>query len=837
MLKKDEVVIEFKITGQESLDKARTGMDKLSASEQEVINKAKQLGDETRKAGNEAQQAGRKAKQGFDEAGKAVQSAKQSVGGLNEMFSGLGQQIRAALTIATVVQFGRALIDASMQAAQFQRRFELVTGSVQGGAQQFAFVSRLAKQYALDLQTTMSAYSGFAASALTSNLSLQQTQSIFESVTKALASMKVSATDSQLAFLAIQQMVSKGVVSAEELRRQFGERVPGAMAIAARSMNMTEREFNKMLATGKIISTEFLPRFAKELENTFGSKAEDNVNTLVGAFGRFSTAITDFLIKYDKVTKASDLFRRVVNSLSDGINTYTQAIENSEDKTNRLAEEYKSNFLKSFNLTGATTEALQLRIELLTNAMEANKNAIENSTTVTKLQREEMTVAYFGQQLLIKALNDEIAARKKLAETPTKSPEELTKEYRAQIAELKRLEALQIRMQKLALGTDTDKFAIVQNETAIFRIKAKSAIEQFEVAKKYGKLGVEIANKDAESLVLDKKEALLEMRKNLIEFHLKEFEEFKKQYEDLLKQDKEFQKKLIEQQAELLQKKEKLNEDFVELDKKTDEKIAADRKKSLKEDEDENKAANERIAAENELYLQESLNFAQTVFNGFMNLRQQALAAELSATQRLFQEQLSMFEGNQELQAQARDKFQVKERELRMKQFRAEQQAAIANAIFTAAPQIVKYIATAPPLAALVASTLIAQIGFIAAQEMPAFAKGTEFVEGPGTGTSDSVVARLSRGERVVPAKQNEVLTRLNISNEDLPKMALNYVNMTNERGRGNGAARLEKRFESLERTIKGLPVAALTLDAKGFTKSIRSGNRTAQILNNHFAN
>ena len=49
------------------------------------------------------------------------------------------------------------------------------------------------------------------------------------------------------------------------------------------------------------------------------------------------------------------------------------------------------------------------------------------------------------------------------------------------------------------------------------------------------------------------------------------------------------------------------------------------------------------------------------------------------------------------------------------------------------------------------------------------FAEGTEYVNGPGTETSDSISARLSKGERVIPANINKQLAGL--KNRDLPKI------------------------------------------------------------------
>ncbi|MBN3875230.1 tape measure protein [Nostoc sp. JL23] len=56
---------------------------------------------------------------------------------------------------------------------------------------------------------------------------------------------------------------------------QLGERLPGAMGIAARAMGVTEAEFTKLLDTGSVLSQDFLPRFAKQLQSEFGDAAKD----------------------------------------------------------------------------------------------------------------------------------------------------------------------------------------------------------------------------------------------------------------------------------------------------------------------------------------------------------------------------------------------------------------------------------------------------------------------------------------------------------------------------------------------------------------------------------
>ena len=81
--------------------------------------------------------------------------------------------------------------------------------------------------------------------------------------------MGLSAEQSSGAFMALQQMLSKGTVQAEELRGQLGERIPGAFEYAAQAMGVTTRELGKMLEQGQVVAEDFVPKFADVLRNQF----------------------------------------------------------------------------------------------------------------------------------------------------------------------------------------------------------------------------------------------------------------------------------------------------------------------------------------------------------------------------------------------------------------------------------------------------------------------------------------------------------------------------------------------------------------------------------------
>jgi tape measure domain-containing protein len=108
--------------------------------------------------------------------------------------------------------------------------------------------------------------------------------------------MSLSADDAQGVFLALGQIASKGKVQAEELRGQIGERVPGAFGIAARAMGVTTAELDKMMEQGKLTASDFLPKFAAEMEKTFQGAVPKAANSLQANMNRISNAFYDFKV-------------------------------------------------------------------------------------------------------------------------------------------------------------------------------------------------------------------------------------------------------------------------------------------------------------------------------------------------------------------------------------------------------------------------------------------------------------------------------------------------------------------------------------------------------------
>lgn len=213
----------------------------------------------------------------------------------------------------------KEFIDANVAVENFGRAMTLVTGSTEGAAESLDYVKRISNTLGLEISGTADNFVSLSAAAKGTALEGQATRDIFEAVSKAMSLLGKSSADTQGALLAIQQMISKGTVSAEELRGQLGERLPGAFQLAARAMDVTTAELGKLLEGGNVVATDLLPKLAAELNKTFGEtsyvttfNAELNrlINSLkelavaggdAGVFG----ALTQGLADITKTTKAT----------------------------------------------------------------------------------------------------------------------------------------------------------------------------------------------------------------------------------------------------------------------------------------------------------------------------------------------------------------------------------------------------------------------------------------------------------------------------------------------------------------------------------------------------
>lgn len=156
----------------------------------------------------------------------------------------------------------KAIMNAGLKRDSAQRAAKFVLGDKASEAE--VFIRNLADKTGLNISEGLSSYAKFAAGAQGS-MSQEQTQELFGNATAMSRLMGLSNDELNGILKAFEQMASKGKIQAEELRGQLGDRMAGAFKLFAEALGMTATELDKAMKDGKILSSDTLPKVAKQM--------------------------------------------------------------------------------------------------------------------------------------------------------------------------------------------------------------------------------------------------------------------------------------------------------------------------------------------------------------------------------------------------------------------------------------------------------------------------------------------------------------------------------------------------------------------------------------------
>lgn len=202
---------------------------------------------------------------------------------------------------------------------------------------------------------------------------------------------------------------------------------------------------------------------------------------------------------------------------------------------------------------------------------------------------------------------------------------------------------------------------------------------------------------------------------------------------------------------------EEINKQIFDTEKELNKLRADDHKKT--EDEKVKKAAEsaeERRKIEEELQSQ-----VKNLLSNFIDYQLKTTQAETAAKEEALDREEAAIDqklqneiiGEQQAEA-AKEEIANRRRALKNEQAQRDKNAAIAQAVIDGIAATVKALADGGPvLAAIVGTASAVQLGLLAAAPLPQYKDGVIDLQGPGTETSDSIIARLSKGESVIKAK------------------------------------------------------------------------------------
>ncbi|HHU8328940.1 TPA: tape measure protein [Escherichia coli] len=194
------------------------------------------------------------------------QTKTASISKVNDSFNNLASNAiklsGAFYSVMGALNAYKAIMNAGLKRDSAQRAAKFVLGDKASEAE--TFIRGLADKTGLNISEGLSSYAKFAAGAQGS-MSQEQTQELFGNATAMSRLMGLSNDELNGILKAFEQMASKGKIQAEELRGQLGDRMAGAFKLFAEALGMTATELDKAMKDGKILSSDALPKVAKQM--------------------------------------------------------------------------------------------------------------------------------------------------------------------------------------------------------------------------------------------------------------------------------------------------------------------------------------------------------------------------------------------------------------------------------------------------------------------------------------------------------------------------------------------------------------------------------------------
>lgn len=281
-------------------------------------------GVSSKNLGTTFEETGEKGKKSGEKIEKSSNRASGSQGGLLKSVKALLAAFGIIAGLQLFANIAKNVFNLTLKFDSLRFAMQRITADAWEYEQSQQFLLELNKDFGAELIVTAERWIRFRAAAMQSNMTLLDTEKIFRSVTKASAVMGLATDELKSVYLALEQMLSKGKVTTEELRRQLGERLPGAMGIMAASMGITIPKLDELLKKGKVLSAEVLPGFADALEVAYGIEAVEKVETLRAAVGRLSGAWQIFVAN---LGESEGLLMRLLSGATDKLVEFMEFIQ------------------------------------------------------------------------------------------------------------------------------------------------------------------------------------------------------------------------------------------------------------------------------------------------------------------------------------------------------------------------------------------------------------------------------------------------------------------------------------------------------------------------------
>lgn len=260
---------------------------------------------------------------------------------------------------------------------------------------------------------------------------------------------------------------------------------------------------------------------------------------------------------------------------------------------------------------------------------------------------------------------------------------------------------------------------------------------------------------------------------------------------------------------------------------------------------EENEKKKVQAAKDAALIRQQAIQTVTALGNDAFQIEKNQVQAGLDNLNAAKAKELALVGDNKQAQAIINNKYAEQEKKIKRDQAIADRNQAIFNVGISTAVAVAKANPIIP-LMIFAGLTGLAQLAVINSKPIPKFNKGTKSVPGLDTG-DDSVLAMVRPTEKIFPVNTSKMYQPAldAIFDNKVPAGLINSFALNYDRiGKiaspllmVNNNSGIEKKLDSIEKTLSSLPIAQVNVDKRGVKTLIKHASSETEITNNYFRN
>ena len=485
----------------------------------------------------------------------------------------------------------------------------------------------------------------------------------------------------------------------------------------------------------------------------------------------------------------------------------------------RLLEVQKSSLQIQFdNAVKGTQEEIDIRARMLEVQAQMEIDAIDERVRMTEAGQQKIkeilnrvAVQKFQMQLEfdLKGIDDEMDRLKAITDSEVKENQRVLDSVRTTYAQRRKAEADILSIQLDRIGREkaaiNDKInAEVEAARKTLGVTQLSAHQRWEIEKKY----------QADLTALEDEAAQLRFEND----------------EKWIRRQIEARQKLVDETIQML--KDGLNATLPGSAETQALSNVLDLYKQIDEISKNNDLSGQEktiaMIGASAVAVQATLN---AVFQQQQAQRQAALASELKRLDDLKRAELANKDLTENQKAEIEKRFAARQRQEKIKAWKADQAAARTQAIINGALAVVKALPNLV-LAGVAAAMTAVQVGIINRQPIPQFAKGTKRApKGYAlVGEEGPEIVYLQGGERIFTHKETKEILNNNFRTQTISVPNIGRPVTTNTKAPEFDYARLGKEIAS------NIPQSGINVDSNGFKAWVREGNTITKFKNERYS-